>query len=1121
MTLEMMPDIYIAHKISRPALHSAIVHRETLIEKFNAVIAPAEAHLGTSFACKLVLLSAPAGYGKTTLLADFAHHTSIPCCWYFLDHTDADSITFLRSLLASIRRQFPRFGLSLDSLLAHADGFVSTRTDDQSAGERLIDAFTTAIAAEISQPFAIFLCNYHHINEHDALNALVKRLLQQLPSQCLLVIESRSIPKLEYVSLVAGGKIVGIGSRELRFTAQEVQALSSIDGEASLSKAEAEEVVSAFDGWIVGILLGTRMGSIRRLDRGAPQVPARWQSAMLQGESKHLFDYIADEVFGDEPDLYAFLKEAALLQDMAPTFCDELLRTTHAADYLERLEQKGLFIARTSAAPGTVYTCHPVLRELFYNDLRQHAPERFSELHQRAARLFYASQGYEQAIYHALEAQAWELAARFLLEAHEAIIAQGHGEALAGWIDTLIHTHAVLHPKLLLIRAQLYTMLGESGHAHHLLEEVTTNIADGQYTASTEDGLAWQVEQAVLYGKVLFLQGDYPQAQEICQSILESIPADKIVLRAEVYTRLGMCANLLGNFRQGISQLQKALHLLGRNTKMRQTAELHGALASTYGLVGNFALAEHHLSRAIEYWEHLGDERGKIENLICMGQLKQYQGDFLEAEASFMQALTSSSALRYQRGEAYTLVSLGELYQDQGNYDQAVTFIDNGLALAHQIADRYLVNYTLCALAMTYILTGDMTTARLLLSEANTQIDNESSISYEASLFTLTYGTMLLYEGNHEKAIFYLAPLAEVFQGMGLKRELFRVIVRLAACQLALGNTSELMNCMHAIVAEAPAGCYSRFLSMELARLPELQQFVQTQRTLAHLRNIVKPASSNVLAVQGEKLSSPVNSPAHGPTPLVTSAVSPRPRLSLHAFGEPEVSLDGQPLKRWRVSRALELCFFLLNSGRPVHKEQIIAALWPDADNQLDLDHTLRTCIYHLRKTLGGNCVAYQNGAYMLDLSSQYEVEYDVAAFMDHYALARKALAEEDSATAKRNLLKMLELYQGHYVQTLYSDWPVPQRDALRRAYLEACHMLARMAWEQERIDECLHHWQQMLAIDPCLEEAHYGIMRCYLHQGKRGLALRQYQQCVKVLRDELQVAPGPNLQKLYQRLQK
>jgi DNA-binding SARP family transcriptional activator len=174
-----------------------------------------------------------------------------------------------------------------------------------------------------------------------------------------------------------------------------------------------------------------------------------------------------------------------------------------------------------------------------------------------------------------------------------------------------------------------------------------------------------------------------------------------------------------------------------------------------------------------------------------------------------------------------------------------------------------------------------------------------------------------------------------------------------------------------------------------------------------------------------------------------------------------------------------------------------------------------------VRKALGEECIISHQKTYTLNptLLSRSQVSYDVAAFEDEHALAKQALAQEDDKAARGALEAIIDLYRGDYVQPFYSDWCIFRRERLRITYLDARHHLAQLAWRCEAFEESASHFQHVLVVDPSREEAHYGLMRCYLRQGKRTLALRQYQRCRETLQQELNVEPGPALQKLYQHL--
>jgi two-component SAPR family response regulator len=243
-------------------------------------------------------------------------------------------------------------------------------------------------------------------------------------------------------------------------------------------------------------------------------------------------------------------------------------------------------------------------------------------------------------------------------------------------------------------------------------------------------------------------------------------------------------------------------------------------------------------------------------------------------------------------------------------------------------------------------------------------------------------------------------------------------------------------------------------------------------------------------------------------------------RLRIQAFGEPAVFLNQQPITRWRMAQAMELFFFLLDSGRPMRKEQIITALWPQVDDQTN--QTFHSTVYYLRKALNKAYIVSRGGTYSLDLSSfdENNVQYDVALFKEQYVRAKRSLTSESDLEARTALQTMVELYQGDYVQPFYNDWCSSSRDELRRIYLEARTHLARIAWRQEEFDESAVHWQHMLAMDNWIEEAHYGMMRYYMRTGKRSQALRQYQRCVEALQQVPGGAkPGSSIENFYQRI--
>ena len=570
-----MNELHSLRKVVCPALPVVHLHREALVHQVKSIVTGSVVTMGNetrSSFYKLVLLQAPAGYGKTTLLADFAQHTGFSCCWYFLDHTDSDRITFLNVLLMSIRQRFPDFGRDLDTLLTGTASEYANNPAKVNYFEMIVDALITALETEIPERFALLLCNYHEINELQEMNALVSYFLQKLPPQCVLVIESRIIPNFDFAHLLAGQMVCGIGIDQLRFTAWQIHKLAQLQDIGPFTDVEAEWMARTFDGWIAGILLGTRLSNMRQFQQSLSTSAFADLPDLLERTvtSQYLFSYVVNEVFKSHQKAHIFLKEACILQEMTPATCAALLGIPlfETAAHLHYLELKNLFVTHSGEGPDAVYTCTPVLRKLFYEQLRHEAPERFSYLHQRAAELLSTTHNYSQAIYHALEASANEIAARLIIELAEQIMNQGHAETLARWIDTLPPSTTHLYPKLLLIRSDIYLRQGNHNSALPLLDaadNAVQTLASQASSLDTHQLPALQAEIVIARGKLLFQRREYLQGQLFCQQVLANLPTDEIMLRAEALMRLGLCSILLAILPSG-SLISRRLFSCGDDT---------------------------------------------------------------------------------------------------------------------------------------------------------------------------------------------------------------------------------------------------------------------------------------------------------------------------------------------------------------------------------------------------------------------------------------------------------------------------------------------------------------------------------------------------------------------------
>ena len=1108
-------------KVIAPSLPFMIVHREALVQRLNEVIVGNTSIYPTSTPhYKLLLLEAPAGYGKTTLLAEFAQQSPIPCCWYFLDRSDTEPLVFLHTLLVSLQQSFPSFGTQLAPLLNEA-----IESAESGSPLRFLEALLETLTNEIPQRFVLLLCNYQEVNAYPEITSLVEYVLNHLPEQCVLVLESREIPELDFVSLLAERAMVGLGREFLRFSPQEICTLAQVQKSRALNIHEAEQLARTFDGWITGLLLGTRLGDVQFLQRNW-STPSLREKQGVQIHTQTLFSYVVNEVFKHHQHMYAFLREAVVLQEMTSFLCSELLGITQieADQCLQYLEQHGLFVTHSEEGEQIVYTCYSVLRDLLYEELRQRSPERFIQLHQRAANLLRANHSYERAIYHALEANVDDLAIQLIIVSAEQMMERGQLETLHQWLTAFSEATIARYPRLLLIQADTFLRKNKLHEALPLLEKLTRLLhSPAQELSASEELPLLQAELDIVRSLALIQQGQYLQAQSLSQKALAHLPPDEVMLRARAHLCSGSCAQFLGDPTAKITHYQKSLQLWGRHTISYLTATGHSQLAETYGMLGHFALAEHYSVRATAYWEQLQHIPGMARHLLKRAAIKWDQDSFDEAEHLLQQALTlANSPIRLYNCQGYTLVNLGDLYQAQGLYNRSLAPAEEGLTLARQLGDVYLLNYALMTLAQIYLSMRDITTAHLLLSETRLEETSiPSARSYQHMQRDLVQSAIWLHQHRYTEANTLLDSTEASLSTAGIKREHLKALVRLAACHMGQKQPDkafERLTTLEQILTTV--GGYKQQIRTEIQTFPSLRRAIEQRPEGASLCRLLhwKPSKQEqpFQKTSGETASPVVLSP-----PLVLTTPSDPPRLKILAFGEPAVLLDEQPITRWRMARAMELCFYLLECKQPMRKEQIIAALWGAADDRTS--QTFHSTIHYLRKTLGGDlAIASRTGTYMLNLAPIYGkrgVWYDVTAFEEQYMLGKQALAEKADERAKAAFEAAMKLYRGDYVQSFYSDWCTLRRDELRHLYLDIRQQLAQLAWRNEKVEESAAHWQQMLAIDACLEKAHYGLMRYYIRQGQRSLALRQYQRCAEILQQEWGTVPGTAIQNLYRRL--
>jgi ATP/maltotriose-dependent transcriptional regulator MalT len=1021
---------------------------------------------------KLILVSAAAGYGKTTLLVDFAHDTELPICWYSLDASDRDPRVFLAYLLGSLQRQFPQFGSRTEALLSDPN---SAQMLDHIAG-----TLVTEIHDDIASYFALVLDDYHLVDASRPVNQILDNLLSYLPDNAHIILASRTVPaQLTLTRLTARMQVTGLGSSDLRFTADEIRELIKQNYSLDITEAAARQLADQSEGWVASIVLTT---------------PTLWQGLFkdwvkTRGAGSQVFEYLATEVFAQQPEmLRVFLEETSVLDQMNAGLCNELIGITDAQARLDALEARNLFISHLEEG---WYRYHYLFHEFLKTHLARTRPERLRALLARAAELFEQRGLLSQAIAYRLESAQFEQAARVIEMCIEELYDQGRWDTLIRWIDALPAPILQARPGLLLWRGKIHTQVGELAEALLALEQAH---AEFERRGDRTNLARVLIEEAI----VVRFQGQTSECIQKCQDALAIVETHEFALIAQAHRTIGVALAAQGDVRGSIAELERALALYQLANDRHNTGLVENDLGAAQTMIGNRTQATRHFENALGYWRKLGNSAAIANTLNNIGVGHYYAGAFDQAQAILEEALKESRRAGTLRVEGYVLASLGDVYRALGDWERALKADTDAFQIAERIREALLLTFTLAGLSHTWRLVGDLKMAeQLSLNAAEGAREHRSD--YELALAGTALGAVRLAQGDYDEALTWLEHALQLSEQHAGPHEAGRVHYFLSLVYFRRKQYAQAILHLQALAVIGQNLQEDGGILPEMARELPLLQFVLKRRVeTKYFRQLRKKLAK--MAGQSRPL---------------TQVIEPTwPRVEVATLGSAEVVSDGHVIQRseWQTEATKELLLFFAVHPQPWRKEQIMAALWPDKSvaHANDMFHS---SIYRIRRALYPEILLYRDGKYQLNPEARCWV--DVREFEELLEKAASPAGESRVVI----LRQALALYRGDFLEELYSDWANQQREILREKYMAGLLQLAAYERREGRFDQAIALYQAALEKDNQREQVYQALMTAYWEQGERTQALQIYQKCLQTLAEELGVPPMPETIALYEQI--
>ena len=973
---------------------------------------------------RLILVSAPAGYGKTSLLVDFAHRLTYPVCWYTVTETDSNLWTFARYVIGAIRQQAPGFG---ERSLRH----IEHETEE-------LDAVVTTLVNELhalERPLWLIIDDFHLVEKAEPIKAFLEALIPLLPEHCHLVIASRTVPDLGpkmVARLVARREVIGLGRDDLRFTPEEIRTFLHKVHRRDISLEEARQLAEASEGWITAIILTSQAGD--------PLAGiARARSA-----GGRLYDYLATEVLEQlPPRTRNFLLESSTLQEMDPEIVNALLGIDDAEQMLEHLEQQNVFVMRLEETlgdggrPRVWYRYHSLFRDFLQSHLRETNPQRFWALQQRAAHVLMRAGHRSQAIDYLLRAGAYEEAATAIEEETHGMYTTAQADQLSRWIDALPSEVLERHPRLLRYRAKICVERdGDPARAIHLCEQAEALLEREHHHVE----LGWTlIDKAA----ALRMQARLTETIETCKRVETLVGESDPALVASAKQFIGLAQAQLGDLDQAITALRAALDYWQNTDDLVNRALLHNDLGTVLRRMGSLTASELHFRKALELWEALEDDGRAAMTLNNLALCYHYQGRYNEALKEYQRALERAREAASRRHEAYILVGMGDVYRDLNRYTDAMEVYKQGLLDAQRVGDVFLRTYALDALGQTYHLIGRTREGAALVQKAYEDA-RERGARYEMALYQLSLGIIAHEAGFLDEAVSRLKQCIEYFR-QGYWQELARTHLHLAQTHYL----ADELQAMRACIREAEV-CLFR-LGYDGFILPTLRRTAGA----IHAAADASPYLVELLRQAEEKL---------GPAPEAARR-PPEPALRVYVLGQSRVYRGHRLLTHpdWTPrQRVQELFFFLVMRPRQTAL-QIGAALWPNLP-PAKVTNNLYATVSRLRRALGNpDSVANREGRYALQIPRLW---VDAHQFREAIELARSSPTPEEEI---RHLERAVALYRGDFLADFPASkdgtWIHEEREALRHLCELALERLVEYWAAQGHGAKARHYAQRRIAL--------------------------------------------------------
>ncbi len=808
-------------KLYQPQIRGDLVSRQRLVELLDQGIDR-----------KLILVSAPAGYGKTTLLSTWISQTDRRAAWLSLDEEDNDAACFLDYLIASLQTVLPGIGKEMPSL--HG---VSNPRPSKILLTPLLNEITRS-----SEDILLVLDDYHVISTQDVHEMMVF-LLHHLPSNLHIAIASRTDPPIRMAKLRARGDLCEVRAADLRFTQDEaVDFFNHLEG-LELYFADIKTLVDKTEGWIAGLQLAA-ISLQRHPDKGA-------FLRVFAGDDRHIADYLFEEVLHSLPEnVQTFLLETSILDRLNASLCQAVTKQQDSASILSLLERANLFLIPLDGRRQW-FRYHHLFADLLRLQLDKQHPSQIPLLHARASEWYENNDYLNLSILHAVKAADIPRLENLVRANTLGMLEIGESVTVDRWLSALPEDTVRNSLWLSVARGWTLMMTGKIEAAEEAVKNLGAFVSDPKTDPDQMKRALGQI--AALQAYIADLMGDPAKVEAYARDALEKLSKDDQLAVAIASMMLATAYNRQGDTTKAEAALQGALATCETNPYSFAAIDSLCMLSMIQHLNGQLHESAATLRRALDLSnENLarGNRRFPITGLVHVYQSQLlYEWNRLEEGLKEVkQGLAWLEPCGYTDCVIVGLINEALIYHAMGEDVQAIKIIEKAKRVSRRIPYWYSR------------VVGTETWLRALQGESNEVADalheQEAMLSQEPEIHRgMLYrylAKIYLAQGRYPDAAQLLQRVVPLTDQQGSQDRLIRILVLQAVALFGLGDEDQaLAHIQRAIELAKPGGYVRVFLDEGEPAAQLLYRAAQKGVHPAYCMRLLDEFSKHILRMDG------------------------------------------------------------------------------------------------------------------------------------------------------------------------------------------------------------------------------------------------------------------------------